>query len=81
MSTYAHPLHFFPGDELHLPKVMTDTDTGASVSTEAGGSVLKRVRSRHYLNGESNGSRGFTNIQKKSVRKSVLTKTHLRFNI
>jgi len=44
---------------------MTDTDTGASVSTEAGGSVLKRVRSRHYLNGESNGSRGFTNIQKK----------------
>jgi len=51
---------------------MTDTDTGASVSTEAGGSVLKRVRSRHYLNGESNGSRGFTNIQKKVAKEKCL---------
>ncbi|KAH8412159.1 hypothetical protein KR009_000242 [Drosophila setifemur] len=39
--------HALRGDELHLPKVMTDTDT---VSTEAGGNILKRVRSRHYLN-------------------------------
>lgn len=39
------------GDELQLPKVMTDTDTVASVSTDAG--VLKRARSRHYLNGKS----------------------------
>ncbi|KAH8298171.1 hypothetical protein KR018_010384 [Drosophila ironensis] len=42
--------HALRGDELHLPKVMTDTDTGASVSTDTGGSALKRVRSRHYLN-------------------------------
>lgn len=49
---YSHSC-FLPllGDELQLPKVMTDTDTVASVSTDAG--VLKRARSRHYLNGKS----------------------------
>ncbi|KAH8377991.1 hypothetical protein KR093_008445 [Drosophila rubida] len=40
--------HALRGDELQLPKVLTDTDTGASVSTDA--TVLKRARSRHYLN-------------------------------
>lgn len=50
---YLLTLLFLPrlGDELQLPKVMTDTDTVASVSTDAG--VLKRARSRHYLNGKS----------------------------
>lgn len=41
---------YFPADDLRLPKVTTDTDTAGSVSTDAG--VLKRVRSRHYLNGK-----------------------------
>lgn len=40
----------FSADELRLPKVTTDTDTAGSVSTDAG--VLKRARSRHYLNGK-----------------------------
>ncbi|XP_017853756.1 solute carrier family 66 member 2 [Drosophila busckii] len=40
--------HTLRGDELHLPKVLTDTDTVGSVSTTAG--VIKRARSRHYLN-------------------------------
>ncbi|KAM8716904.1 hypothetical protein ACLKA7_003729 [Drosophila subpalustris] len=44
-STREHSLR---GDELQLPKVLTDTDLGASVSTDA--TVLKRARSRHYLN-------------------------------
>lgn len=38
----------FSADDLRLPKVTTDTDTAGSVSTDAG--VLKRARSRHYLN-------------------------------
>lgn len=51
----SFPTVFFLGlgDELHLPKVMTDTDTVASVSTDPG--VLTRARSRHYLNGKTGG--------------------------
>lgn len=61
------------GDELQLPKVMTDTDTVASVSTDAG--VLKRARSRHYLNGKSRR----TNIQYIPIVVYMAKKLDLRF--